>query len=281
MTNAERDVLADREPGFRTPPRLALRFFWIAQRTIYRLSHGRLGLSRPEAGHRFGMLRLETLGRRTGRSRAAIVGYFEDGPNLVSLAMNGWGQNEPAWWLNLQANPEASVELVEGRRAVLARVATREERERLWAKVAEYPGWGADVDGLAARRPGPTAVVVFEPLVAVAVTDPSREDGPDRSASTPQHREASATGERVIGRRVRLRHLWLVPGLGLALFANAQASRLGVGIVPLLVFGIVPDVPRLFGLRRPTMRILHTAMHLPPVALAVLVATALTGMSPF
>lgn len=283
MTNAELGRLADETPGVRTPPRFAIRIFWIAQRTIYRLSNGHIGLSKPEAGNRFGMLRLETVGRRTAKRRVAIVGYFEDGPNLVTLAMNGWGEDEPAWWLNLEANPEARVDLVDGRRAVLARVATGEERERLWAKVIDYPGWGADIDGLAARRPGPTAVVVFEPRDSVAATHASRADGSDRTASTPRRGAASAGGEQVIsrGRRVRFRHLWLVPGLGLALFANTEASRLGVGIVPLLLFGIVPDVPRVLGLRRPTMRMLHTAMHLPPVALVVLVVTAITGMSPF
>ncbi len=49
-----------------------------------------------------------------------IVGYYEDGANLVSMAMNGWGAAEPDWWLNLQANPEALVELAGGsRREVL------------------------------------------------------------------------------------------------------------------------------------------------------------------
>jgi len=48
-------------------------------------------------------------------------------------------------------------------------------------------------------------------------------------------------------RRLRLRHLWLVPGLGIALFANAQAGTLHVGLVPLLVFGIVPHLTVLMG----------------------------------
>ena len=53
-----------------------------------------------------------------------IVGYYEDGPNLVSMAMNGWGAAEPAWWLNLQAHPDAVVELAGGiRREVLGRAA--------------------------------------------------------------------------------------------------------------------------------------------------------------
>ena len=49
-------------------------------------------------------MRLTTIGRRSGRTRAVIVGYFEDGTNLVTMAMNGWRSAEPAWWLNLQAH---------------------------------------------------------------------------------------------------------------------------------------------------------------------------------
>jgi hypothetical protein len=43
-----------------------------------------------------------------------IIAYFEDGPNLIAMAMNGWADGEPAWWLNLQAHPDASVDLVDG-----------------------------------------------------------------------------------------------------------------------------------------------------------------------
>ena len=68
----------------------------------------------------------------SGEPRPVIVGYFEDGLNLVTIAMNGWGAAEPAWWLNLQAHPEAVVELADGiRPEVLGRAATGEERERL------------------------------------------------------------------------------------------------------------------------------------------------------
>ena len=77
--------------------------------------------------------------------------------------MNGWGKAEPAWWLNLQANPDAEVVLPDGSHAVRARAAIGEERERLWATFQDFPGWGDDLDGLAARRPGQTAIVVLEP----------------------------------------------------------------------------------------------------------------------
>jgi hypothetical protein len=55
-------------------------------------------------------MQLTTIGRRTGKERNAILGYYEDGPNLVTMAMNGWAEPEPAWWLNLQAHPDATVE---------------------------------------------------------------------------------------------------------------------------------------------------------------------------
>lgn len=154
---------AVREQTPRALPRFALRTFWTVHRAAYRFSGGRFGLSRPETGSKFGMLRLTTIGRRSGQSRVAIIGYYEDGPNLVTLAMNGWGTKEPAWWLNLQAQPDTTVDLPGETRAVRARAATGDEHDRLWAKFLDYPGWGDDIDGLAARRPRQTAVVVLEP----------------------------------------------------------------------------------------------------------------------
>ena len=79
------------------------------------------------------------------------------------MAMNGWGASEPAWWLNLQADPEAVVELAGGiRRDVLGRRAVGEERERLW-RAGELD---KNLDSYAARRPHETAVVVLEPRAA-------------------------------------------------------------------------------------------------------------------
>ncbi len=90
------------------PPRWVIRGAWVAHRAIYRFTGGRRGLSLPKPGGSFGHLRLKTIGRRSGNERVAILGYIEDGPNLVTLAMNGWGSPEPAWWLNLQSRPEAT-----------------------------------------------------------------------------------------------------------------------------------------------------------------------------
>ena len=108
-------------------------------------------------------MRLTTVGRRSGNKRSAILGYFEDGPNLVTLAMNGWADGEPKWWLNLQAHPDATVEIVGESRAVRGRAAVGEERTRLWTRWREI---GADLDEYAKLRSSETAVVVLEPRTA-------------------------------------------------------------------------------------------------------------------
>jgi deazaflavin-dependent oxidoreductase (nitroreductase family) len=118
-----------------------------------------MGLRRPTSKN-WGMLRLRTVGRRTGEERTAIVGYYEDGPNLVTMAMNGWGDPEPAWWLNLQAHPDATAELTDGPRPVRGRAASADERPRLWAKWAAY---GEGLESLASRRSRETQVVILEP----------------------------------------------------------------------------------------------------------------------
>src|SRR4051812_31455013 len=106
----------------RMPPRWFVLAAWAIHRAAYRVTGGRIGLWRPKPGM-WGTLRLQTTGRRTGTERVAILGYYEDGRNLVTLAMNGWSEGEPAWWLNLQADPDATVDLVGERRRVRAHAA--------------------------------------------------------------------------------------------------------------------------------------------------------------
>lgn len=144
------------------PPRWFIRSAWKAHRALLRVTADRVGLSVPKPGRRFGMLRLHTIGRRSGRSRAVVLGYIPDGDRFVTLAMNGWDPAEPAWWLNLQAQPEATVDLVGDAREVTATRATGAERERLWAALHDYAGYG-DLDGFATRRGRETAVVVLAP----------------------------------------------------------------------------------------------------------------------
>lgn len=141
------------------PPRWVVVSAWYIHRAIYRLSGGRKGLWPPKQ-NQYGTMRLTTVGRRSGKERSVILGYYEDGPNLVTMAMNGWAEPEPAWWLNLQAHPDAKVELPDGSRAIRGRAARRDEHERLWARWREID---RDLDGYATRRPSGTAVVVLEP----------------------------------------------------------------------------------------------------------------------
>jgi len=151
------------------PPRWFVRSAWAVHRAIYRLTGGRRGLW-PAKADKWGTMYLTTIGRRSGRERRAILGYLEDGPNLVTLAMNGWSDGEPAWWLNLLADPDATVVLKdEPPRCVRGRAAAGEERARLWARWREL----GDVDAYATRRSSETAVVVLEPA----------PDGPARPGS--------------------------------------------------------------------------------------------------
>lgn len=141
------------------PPRWFVVLFWHAHRRLVRATDGRRGLWRPKP-NAWGALRLTTTGRRTGQPREVMVGYFTDGDNLVTMAMNGWGAADPAWWLNLQAHPDATAQTKDGVRRVHARPAEGAERDRLWARWGEID---KKLEAYAARRPTETAVVVLEP----------------------------------------------------------------------------------------------------------------------
>ena len=132
----------------------------MVHRALHRLSGGRF-LWTPASKRGWGALRLTTIGRRSGEERSVIIGYLEDGPNLITLAMNGWDDGHPAWWLNLEANPDAVVRLARQEpRPVHARRAEDDERERLWKRWIEVDG---DIDVHADRRSVETPVVVLEP----------------------------------------------------------------------------------------------------------------------
>jgi len=142
------------------PPAWFKHAFWHVHRALNRISGGRFVWT-TSSKRRWGALRLTTIGRKSGRERTVIVGYIEDGPNLVTLAMNGWDEGHPSWWLNLEAHPEATVRLTDRRtRPVRARAAEGEERARLWQRwVAIDPNH----DAYAGLRSIETPVVVLEP----------------------------------------------------------------------------------------------------------------------
>jgi deazaflavin-dependent oxidoreductase (nitroreductase family) len=106
---------------------------------VYRASGGRIG-------HRFPgsppMLLVDHVGAKSGTHRTTPLVYVRDGENLVLVASKGGNPKNPAWFHNLRANPETTVQVGSKKRSVRARVAETEERERLWPKaVATYAGY--------------------------------------------------------------------------------------------------------------------------------------------
>lgn len=145
----------------RVPPAWFVHLAWRVHRGLHRVSGGRfLWTTSDKRG--WGAMHVTTTGRKSGRPRSVILGYVEDGSNLVGLAMNGWQEGDPAWWLNLQADPDATVSLAgQQARPVRAREAEGEERERLWQL---WFALNSDLDDYASLRSSRTPVVVFEPV---------------------------------------------------------------------------------------------------------------------
>ncbi|MGO2189057.1 MAG: nitroreductase/quinone reductase family protein [Microbacterium gubbeenense] len=140
------------------PPRFVVTTAWRIHRLIARRGPGR-GLWFPGEKNTWGALKITTTGRRSGQPREAILGYLVDGDDLHTLAMNGWGEGRPAWWINLGADPRARVMLKDG--STFEAVAHRAEGadyERLWAAWCDQEPGLAD---LAAARTTPTDVVVL------------------------------------------------------------------------------------------------------------------------
>lgn len=107
---------------------------------LYRRSGGRLGghiPGWPEAR----IALVDHVGARSGARRTSPVMYFEDGDAIVVMASKAGQPTNPAWFHNLVANPETTVQVGPAVREVRARVAEGEERDRLWSRfVAIYPG---------------------------------------------------------------------------------------------------------------------------------------------
>lgn len=150
--------------GTERPPKMPPPWFvhtaWRVHRALYRLSGGRfLWTTSNKRG--WGALRLTTVGRKSGRERSVIIGYLEDGPNLVTLAMNGFDEGHPAWWLNLEAHPDAMVRLSGSEpRPVHAREVHGRERDRLWQRWVDVE---PRHDDFAAQRSTEIPVILLEP----------------------------------------------------------------------------------------------------------------------
>lgn len=125
-------------PFRKTLFRTGLRLMSRTHRALYRVSGGRVG---GRVWH-LPILLLTTTGRQTGTPRTTPLCYFTDDEDLVVVASNGGMDWFPDWWLNLTRDPRATVEIGRSRRAIVARPASPEERERLWATLtAIAPGY--------------------------------------------------------------------------------------------------------------------------------------------
>jgi deazaflavin-dependent oxidoreductase (nitroreductase family) len=104
------------------------------------------------------VLLLTTTGRRSGRRRTTPLTYFEVGDKLAIIGSNGGEDSPPRWWLNLQAEPRATITIGTRSEAVTARVASAEEHARLWPSITEtYAGYAA----YARRTTRPIPVVLL------------------------------------------------------------------------------------------------------------------------
>jgi F420H(2)-dependent quinone reductase len=134
-----------------------LRLLMGGHTTIYRASKGLIG-------HRFPgsppMLLLDHVGAKSQTQRTSPLVYGVDGANLVLVASKGGYPKNPAWFHNLRAHPDTSVQVGSEVREVHARVAEGEERTRLWSlMVGVYPGY----ESYRRRTEREIPLVVLEP----------------------------------------------------------------------------------------------------------------------
>jgi len=124
---------------------------------IYRATNGLLGHHVPGVPP---MLLLDHVGAKSGKRRTAALAYLEDGPNVAIIASKGGHPKHPAWFHNLMARPDVMIQIGKERRAVRARVASPEERVRLWPRaVKAWPGYRSYQERTAREIP----VVILEP----------------------------------------------------------------------------------------------------------------------
>ena len=89
-------------------------------------------------------LLLTTKGRRSGEPRELPLIYGKHGDDYLIVASKGGADEPPAWYLNLQADPEVEVQVMDDRFTARARTATPEEKQALWPTMtAEWPDYDA------------------------------------------------------------------------------------------------------------------------------------------
>jgi F420H(2)-dependent quinone reductase len=125
--------------------------------TVYRLTNGLVGHRIPGGPP---MLLLDHVGAKSGTKRTSPLVYVADGADFVIVASKGGYPKHPAWYHNLRANPDTTIQVGSKRRAVRARVAGDEEHKRLWPKAVDtYSGY----EGYQKRTDRKIPLVILEP----------------------------------------------------------------------------------------------------------------------
>jgi len=127
----------------------------------YRATKGRVGHRIP--GVPAPILLLDHVGAKSGVKRTSPLSYIPDGVDVVLIAAKGGYPKHPAWLHNLKANPNTIAQIRSERRPVHARIATPEERERLWpVAVGVYQGY----ESYQRRTEREIPLVILEPRKA-------------------------------------------------------------------------------------------------------------------
>ena len=119
---------------------LGMKLFVAAHVKLYRASHGKLGATLGGQP----VILLTTRGRKSGLERTVPIIPYIEGDAIYVMASMGGQPKHPAWFLNLQGNPEATVQRGAEQFAVRAHVVEGDERARLWALItAAMPNFAA------------------------------------------------------------------------------------------------------------------------------------------
>ncbi len=134
-----------------------LRRLMAGHTLVYRATGGLIGHRMPGTPP---VLLLDHVGARSGRRRTSPLVYARDGEDVILVASKGGYPQNPAWFHNLMANPDTTIQIGSRRQAVRARRATAKERKRLWPLVlGVYGGY----DGYQRRTSREIPLVVLEP----------------------------------------------------------------------------------------------------------------------
>jgi deazaflavin-dependent oxidoreductase (nitroreductase family) len=151
---------------------------------VYRATGGRLG-GRLPGWPDARILLLDHIGAKSGVRRTSPLMYHDEHGTVAVVASKAGQPTHPAWFHNLLAHPEITIQIGSEVRRVRARVATDEERDRLWPEfVALYPGYEFFRSHAKGRR------------IPIVILDPRQDEGaPLEQVTRSSRRQGSAGGE--------------------------------------------------------------------------------------